>query len=107
VTCSGHGYCIQNQNETKCKCLVGYEGENCEIESNAVKYVKGIQWTTTIVALVFLVTFWIIVISNDALNYFKACNERIDIGEWKREKIFGKKQKNKHKKETKKKLEKS
>jgi hypothetical protein len=27
------------------------------------------------------------------LNYFKICNERIDINEWKREKLYGKEDK--------------
>ncbi len=97
VTCSSHGYCTQSQNETKCKCNNGYEGDKCEIESGAVKAVKSIQWTTTIISILFIGTFWIIIVSNDLLNYFKIGHERIDINEWKSEKIHGEKSKPKKK----------
>ena len=98
VTCSSHGYCTQSQSETKCKCNNGYEGDKCEIESSAVKAVKSIQWTTTIISVLFIATFWIIIASNDLLNYFKIGHERIDINEWKSEKIHGEKKKPKKKK---------
>jgi hypothetical protein len=95
VTCSSHGYCIQNQSETKCKCYVGYGGEKCELESNSVKTVKSIQWTTTIISILFISIFWTVIISNDLLNKFKICNERIDINIWKNEKLHGKRKKSK------------
>jgi len=102
VTCSSHGYCTQSQSEIKCKCFNGFEGEHCEIESTLVKLVKNIQWTTTIICIVCILIFWIFVISNDAMNYFKICNQRIDISEWKREKLYGKKDKQKKTKKKKK-----
>jgi len=93
VTCSSHGYCTQSQSETTCKCYNGYEGDKCELESSAVKAVKSIQWTTTIISVLFIATFWIIIVSNDLLNFFKIGHERIDINEWKSEKIHGEKSK--------------
>ncbi len=93
VTCSSHGYCTQSQSQTKCKCYMGYDGENCETESNSIKAVKYVQWTATIICIICLTIFCIIIVSNDLLNYFKICNERIDITEWKREKLYGKEDK--------------
>jgi hypothetical protein len=82
---------------------MGYDGEHCETESNSVKAVKYVQWTTTIICIICLTLVWIVIISNDLLNYFKICNERIDISEWKRERLYGKedKQTKKSKKELK------
>jgi hypothetical protein len=93
VTCSFHGYCIQNQSETKCKCFNGYDGDKCENESSSVKLVKSVQWTTTVISILFISTFWIIIVLNDLLNYFKIGHKRIDINEWKSEKIHGEKSK--------------
>ncbi len=104
VTCSSHGYCTQNQNETKCKCFNGYEGEKCDIESSSVKLVKSVQWTTTIISILFIAIFWIVMMSNDLLSYFKIGHERIDINEWKSEKIHGEKSKPKKNKNKNKKL---
>jgi hypothetical protein len=81
VTCSFHGYCIQSQNEIKCKCFNGYEGRNCDIESSSVKLVKSVRWTTTIISILFIAVFWIVIMSNDLLSYFKIGHERIDINE--------------------------
>jgi hypothetical protein len=89
VECSSRGYCIQNQSKTRCKCYVGYGGENCEIESNSVKVVKSIQWTTTIICILCILIFWLLIIGSDVLGYFKIGHERIDMNEWRREKLHG------------------
>jgi hypothetical protein len=70
-TCSFHGYCTQSQNETKCKCYNGYEGDDCEIESNTVKVVKNVQWTTTIICIICIATFMLIILGNDLFNFLK------------------------------------
>ena len=54
-TCSLHGYCHQQQSEIKCKCFKGFNGDNCELESNEVKAVKSFQWTTTIICIMCMV----------------------------------------------------
>ena len=102
VTCSSHGYCIQSQSGlTSCKCYKGYEGDKCDIISNSLKIVQGVQWTSTIICIGAIILFWILVICNDFLNFFKICNQHIDINEWKNEKLHGKKIKPKIKKELK------
>jgi hypothetical protein len=70
VTCSLHGNCIQNQNETVCTCFIGFKGDECEIESNAVKVVKGVQWVSTTICIVTLVFLWFLFICSDLLSYF-------------------------------------
>jgi len=90
VTCSFHGYCLANQNETKCKCFNGFEGENCAVELNFVKIVRYIKWTTTIICIICVITFWCVIIGSDVLDYFKIGDEIIDVKKWKRQKIFGK-----------------
>ena len=91
VTCSLHGYCfVQNQTKTKCKCFYGYSGDKCDIESNSVKTLRYTQWTSTIICIICMITFCILIIGNDVLNYFKIGNEKIDINEWREEKLHGK-----------------
>jgi hypothetical protein len=92
VTCSFHGYCTANQNETKCKCYNGFEGENCELELNLVKIVRFVQWTTTVICIICLIKFWFVIIGSDVLDYLKVGDEIIDVKKWKRQKIFGKEQ---------------
>ena len=94
VTCSEHGNCIQNKNETKCKCFKGFEGDECEVESSSIKLVKNFQWSSTIICIVCIVSFWIVIIGSDLLDYFKMGHEQIDINEWKREKLYGEKKDN-------------
>jgi hypothetical protein len=92
-TCSFHGYCTQNQSATKCKCNKGYEGDKCEVELNAVKVVKNVQWTTTIICIVCILIFWLLVIGSDVLDYLKIGDEHIDMNEWRHEKLHGYKRK--------------
>jgi hypothetical protein len=93
VTCSSHGYCKQSQNEIKCKCFKGYNGDKCEIESNSSKATKYVQWLATAICILFILTVCTLTISSDVLNYFKICAQRIDLNEWKREKLYGEKRK--------------
>ena len=91
VTCSLHGYCLQSLNKTKCKCFNGYEGDKCEIESNSVKLVKSVQWTTTTICIFSICLLWLIFIGSDILDYLKIGDEHIDMNEWGREKLHGEK----------------
>jgi hypothetical protein len=90
-TCSLHGYCTQIQSEIKCKCFKGFNGDKCELESNEVKAVKSVQWTTTIICIVCIILLWILVVGNDVLNYLNISDKSINIDEWRREKLHGEK----------------
>jgi hypothetical protein len=100
MTCSSHGYCIQNLSETKCKCFNGYEGDVCDKELNKVKKVKYTQWTTTIICVVCIIIFWLVIITSDILDYFKIGSEHVDMDEWRHEKLHGKKDEVKRTKNT-------
>ena len=92
VTCSSHGHCIQSQNSsfvTQCKCYTGYTGDNCESDSSKVKLVRNIQWLSTAICIVTLVTLWLSFISSDVLDFLKIGHEHIDMKKWRREKMFG------------------
>ncbi len=101
MTCSSHGYCIQNQTDTQCKCFTGFRGDKCEIESNSIIVVKNVQWTSTIICIVCISTFWLLIIGSDVLDFLKIADEHIDMDKWRREKLHGEKRKNtiKNKKE--------
>ena len=91
-TCSFHGYCIQSQNEsliTYCKCNIGYEGDDCQLEMSSVKQVKMFQWSTTIICIVILGLTWFLFIGSDVLDYLRIGNEHIDMNEWRRAKLHG------------------
>ena len=77
VTCNDHGYCLTNQTVAKCKCFTSYSGDNCEIESSYVKIVRGIQWTSSIVCFLVIVITIVLIISNDAWNYFMGNKEKV------------------------------
>jgi hypothetical protein len=92
VTCSSNGYCylLQNQTQTKCKCNNGYSGETCDVESNSIKQLKTFQWTSTIICIICLITFWTLILGSDVLDYLKIGDQHIDMNEWRREKYYGK-----------------
>jgi hypothetical protein len=93
-TCSLNGYCfLLNQTQTKCKCNNGYSGEICDLESNSIKQLKTFQWTSTIICIVFIISFWTLIVGSDVLDYLKIGHEHIDMNEWRREKYYGKNEK--------------
>ena len=90
VTCSSHGYCLQNQNNTiQCKCNIGFSGDLCYIESSSVRVVKYTQWTTTIICFICIASFWLLIIGSDVLDYLKIGHEHIDMDKWRSEKFRG------------------
>jgi len=99
VTCSSNGYCyLQNQTQPKCKCNNGFSGETCELESNTIKQLKTFQWTSTIICIICLITFWTLIVGSDVFDYLRIGHEQIDMNEWRREKYYGKSEKDEPKK---------
>jgi hypothetical protein len=98
VTCSSNGYCylLQNQTQAKCKCNNGYSGETCDFESNTSKQLK--TWTSTIICIICIIIFWTMVVGSDVLDYLRIGDEQIDMNEWRREKYYGKSEKDEPKK---------
>ncbi len=101
VTCSLNGYCfLQNQTQTKCKCNNGYNGEICDLESNSIKQLRNFQWTSTIICIICIIIFWTLIVGSDVLDYLKIGDENIDMNEWRREKYYGKNEKEEEKKKS-------
>ncbi|CAF1096594.1 unnamed protein product [Brachionus calyciflorus] len=64
-TCSGNGVCYEDENKKKCKCFNSYNGLKCENESDEIKLIKAVIFTSSIVALVIiLLTFFTFILIN-------------------------------------------
>jgi len=63
--CSSNGLCVDVQNVPTCKCFHLYSGLKCEIESSRVKTIKSIISTSSILAIVILVSFYLIFLISD------------------------------------------
>ena len=63
------GYCITNVSEPLCKCFQGYSGQDCEILSNHLIFVKLIISLATILAIVCFCVFVVVILFMDFLKY--------------------------------------
>lgn len=68
--CSGNGICVDENDVAVCNCFWLYSGDKCEIESQTQKKIKQTAITTSIIAIVILVLFYVLVILSDVLNFF-------------------------------------
>jgi hypothetical protein len=69
-TCSKQGNCIEVNNEPVCSCHYLYEGGNCESESQALKTVKSLISTASVIAILTIIFFYSLFIASDILNIF-------------------------------------
>ena len=70
-TCNQHGYCYNTLNVPKCKCLIGYSGDDCESASIFNKIVRpSVQILATLICIIVIIATIIFVVSNDFLNYY-------------------------------------
>ena len=69
-TCSSNGNCVAVNNKAKCNCFSMYSGDRCETESAALKTVKAIISTTSIIAILTLIFFYCLIIVMDIIKYF-------------------------------------
>jgi hypothetical protein len=70
-TCNQHGYCYNTLNMPKCKCLIGYSGDECETASIFNKIVRpSVQILATVICIIVIIATIIFVVSNDILNYY-------------------------------------
>jgi hypothetical protein len=65
----GQGYCILNGTQPACKCLKGYSGTKCEIQSTSLAATKAIINVSSIVAIMVLVSFVILILFFDYTKY--------------------------------------
>ncbi len=77
-TCvSGQGYCKITGITTSCVCLKGYEGENCEDKSSALKTHNTIMSMASALAFIILGLFWCMILFMDYLTYFVIKDKRL------------------------------
>ena len=69
-TCSGNGNCIDFNNKPKCVCFSSYEGENCETVNESLKITKQVISIASIIAICFLVCFYLMIVLLDILRIF-------------------------------------
>lgn len=68
-TCSNNGKCIDFNNQAKCECFSLFDGSKCEIQSEALKTIKMIISITSLIAIAVVISFYLIVIASDIINY--------------------------------------
>jgi hypothetical protein len=70
-TCeSGQGYCKMLGITTTCVCLKGYEGDNCEEKSSALKTHYTMVSMASVLAFIIIGLFWCMILFIDYLTYF-------------------------------------
>jgi hypothetical protein len=80
-TCSNNGMCTVNstmKNETYCDCFSLYSGADCEIESEALKTIKAIITTASIIAITTLISFYALILLMDITKYFCCVKNKVN-----------------------------
>ena len=80
-----NGNCLVNLTASYCKCFTGFSGDYCEVVEMSVKIVKSVKMTATIICVVCLVSFGLLVLCNDMLNYFNIGHKRNGVKKLKKE----------------------
>ncbi|CAF0891719.1 unnamed protein product [Brachionus calyciflorus] len=71
-TCSKNGICVDTGNEVKCKCFSKFSGNNCEIESNELNFIKNFIRTSSLIAIIILgMTFCLTFLSDLSKLFIK------------------------------------
>lgn len=68
VTCSGNGDCVDKGTTTKCSCYYLFSGDNCEIKSSKKQQIDTIASVSSIVAILFIVFFYLSIAALDLMN---------------------------------------
>jgi hypothetical protein len=74
-TCSGHGTCVDVNHRASCVCFYMYSGDKCEIESGKVKLVQTVTSLSTIIAIIMILSTYLVMIFMDVTRCVK--NENI------------------------------
>ena len=64
------GYCVMNNTQAICKCLLDFSGPNCEIESTSYVVRKSFINAATIIAILVFVAFAFMILCFDFTKYF-------------------------------------
>jgi hypothetical protein len=82
-TCSGHGTCHDVSHRASCVCFYMYSGEKCEIESGKVKLVQTVTSLSTIIAIIMIISTYLVMIFMDVTKCVKNGNEQNLAKKWK------------------------
>lgn len=74
--CSSHGSCADVNNTAMCKCYQNYFGSKCENEQESLKTVKKVIRSTSIIAIIFLILFYLIFVASDFHSWYIGRNRR-------------------------------
>ena len=70
-TCSLNGRCSNVNKQPVCECFELYSGEHCQIESNTIKAIKTARFTTSLLAILILVSFYLLFILLDLCTWYE------------------------------------
>jgi hypothetical protein len=68
-TCSSNGKCGIVDNKPKCKCFQYYSGDKCQAVDQSLVTIKNIISTTSIIAIILIISFYLLVILSDLSKY--------------------------------------
>ena len=69
-TCSSHGSCADVNNTATCHCYESYFGDKCENEQEALKTEKIVIQTTSIIAIICILMFYLMFIACDIHSWY-------------------------------------
>ena len=70
-TCSGNGVCVKNSNNKPvCECYQYHYGDKCETEAETLKTIKKVRDGSAIIAIIFVISSFLIIALSDLSNYF-------------------------------------
>jgi hypothetical protein len=69
-TCSLNGRCVDMNKQPVCECFKSYSGEHCQIESSTIKAIKATRLTTSLLAILIIVSFYLLFILLDLCNWY-------------------------------------
>ena len=75
-TCSNNGRCIMNNSLTTCKCNNGFNGDNCELENESIKILRGIRIVSLLICAITIGLTVFLIIFNDCWNYLIKSKKR-------------------------------
>ncbi len=77
-TCSLYGSCSDVNHTATCSCFSGYLGANCENEEQSLKVTKEVIQSTSIIAIAFIVLFYLIFVLSDLHSWYISRNHKIN-----------------------------
>lgn len=74
--CSNHGTCTDTNHTAVCDCYSNYSGDQCEIESESLKTAKKVIQSTSIIAIITLIMFYLLFVCSDIHTWYVGRNRK-------------------------------